>query len=78
MAIPADELNSRLRAAFPLGQITVEDMVGDQDHYRVRIVDSAFKGLSRLRQHQLVNQALADLLAGPLHALALETSAPAD
>jgi stress-induced morphogen len=31
-----------------------------------------------VRQHQLVNKALADVLGGALHALALETSAPQD
>ena len=78
MPIPADQLNARLRTAFPEATIVVEDMVGDQDHYRVKIVDPAFKGLSRIRQHQLVNKALADLLSGPLHAMALETAAPSD
>jgi stress-induced morphogen len=78
MAVPADELEARLRAAFPQAQIVLEDLAGDGDHYRARIVEPAFKGLSRVRQHQMVNQALADLLSGPLHALALETAAPAE
>ena len=51
------------------------DLAGDGDHYRARIVSDAFNGLPRVRQHQLVNKALADLLSGPLHALALETVA---
>lgn len=76
MAIAQSVLESRLREAFPDAEITITDLAGDGDHYKARIVSAAFAGLPRVRQHQLVNKALADLLAGPLHALALETAAP--
>jgi stress-induced morphogen len=69
-------LEARLAAAFPDSEITVTDLAGDGDHYRARIVSPAFAGLPRVRQHQLVNKALADVLGGVLHALALETAAP--
>lgn len=74
----ADDLEGRLRAAFPDGEIVITDLAGDGDHYKARIVSAAFKGLPRVRQHQLVNKALADVLGGTLHALALETAAPAE
>ena len=76
MPMSQSDLESRLQAAFPDAQITVEDLAGDGDHYRARIVSAAFAGLPRVRQHQLVNRALGDVLGGELHALALETSAP--
>ena len=76
MPMSADDLESRLRAAFPDAEIVITDLAGDGDHYRARIVSSAFAGLPRVRQHQLVNRALADVLGGRLHALALETAAP--
>ena len=73
MPMPQAELERRLAEAFPNSQITVNDLAGDGDHYGARIVSSAFRGLPRVRQHQLVNKALADVLGGALHALALET-----
>ncbi|MGA9658017.1 MAG: BolA family transcriptional regulator [Asticcacaulis sp.] len=73
MAIAQSELQARLEAAFPDSDITITDLAGDGDHYKARIVSPAFAGLSRVKQHQMVNRALADLLSGPLHALALET-----
>ena len=76
MPMPADELERSLRAAFPDGEVTVTDLAGDGDHYRARIVSESFRGLSRVRQHQLVYQALGGRMGGELHALALETSAP--
>ena len=77
MPMPADQLEAHLREAFPDGQITIEDLAGDGDHYRARIVSSAFAGLTRVRQHQLVYAALGGRMGGELHALALETSTPA-
>ena len=76
MPMPAADLESRLRAAFPDAEIVITDLAGDGDHYKARIVSPAFAGLPRIRQHQLVNKALADVLGGALHALQLETAAP--
>jgi stress-induced morphogen len=74
--MPVEELDRRLKAAFPDSEVTITDLAGDGDHYRARIVSSAFAGLSRVKQHQLVNRARADVLGTTLHALALETAAP--
>ena len=77
MPMPAAELEAHLRDAFPDASITIEDLAGDGDHYRARIVSTAFNGLTRIRQHQLVYAALKGRMGGELHALALET-APRD
>ncbi len=77
MPMPAHVLEAALRDAFPDGEIVVTDLAGDDDHYRARIVSSRFAGLPRVRQHQLVYAALKGAMGGELHALALETSAPA-
>lgn len=77
MPMPIEELEAALREGFPDAQIQVDDLAGDGDHYRARIVSSAFAGLPRVKQHQLVYAALKGRMGGELHALALETSAPA-
>ncbi|THD79331.1 MAG: BolA family transcriptional regulator [Phenylobacterium sp.] len=77
MPMPIQELEAALREGFPDAQIQVKDMAGDGDHYRARIVSAAFAGLPRIKQHQLVYAALKGKMGGELHALALETSAPA-
>lgn len=76
MPMPLAQLEAYLREAFPDAEITVEDLAGDGDHYRARIVSPAFKGLPRVRQHQMVYAALKGRMGGELHALALETAAP--
>ena len=76
MPISQDELQTRLQDAFPGAEVEIQDLAGDGDHYRARIVSAAFKGLTRLRQHQLVYRALGASVGGEIHALALETVAP--
>jgi stress-induced morphogen len=71
-----ETLRQHLVDAFPDAEIAIDDLAGDGDHYRARIVSSAFVGLPRVRQHQMVYAALKGQMGGELHALALETSAP--
>ena len=78
MPMPVEELRDHLAEAFPDAEIVIDDLAGDGDHYRARVVSSAFAGLPRVRQHQLVYAALKGKMGGELHALALETSAPAN
>ena len=40
------------------------------------VVSEQFRGLSRVKQHQMVYAALRGRIGGQLHALALQTSAP--
>lgn len=78
MPMPEETLRAHLAEAFPDAEIEIIDLAGDGDHYRARIVSPAFQGLPRVRQHQLVYAALKGRMGGELHALALETSAPAE
>ena len=47
-----------------------------ESHFRVKIMAEAFRGLSRLQQHRMVNAVLAEELQSRVHALAVETSVP--
>lgn len=49
-----------------------------ETHFTVRIESSRFAGLNRVTRQRLVNEALADLLAGPIHALSIKASAPGE
>jgi BolA protein len=51
---------------------------GGETHFRVTIVADAFRGKSRIERHRLVNAALADELAGGVHALAIHAAAPGE
>ncbi|MCC7280961.1 MAG: BolA family transcriptional regulator [Acetobacteraceae bacterium] len=76
MPMAAAEIEGLIRAAFPDAEVNIEDLRGDGDHYALTVVSAAFKGRSRVQQHQLVYAALKGRMGGALHALALQTSAP--
>ena len=76
MGMAAGEIEGLIRAAIPDAQVTIEDLAGDGDHYAATVVSERFRGLSRVKQHQMVYAALRGRMGGQLHALALQTSAP--
>jgi Stress-induced morphogen (activity unknown) len=49
-----------------------------ETHFRIEVVAAAFAGRSRLERHRLVNDLLAEELAGPVHALAIKAQAPGE
>lgn len=49
-----------------------------ETHFRIRVVSAAFAGKSRIERHRMVNDLVADELAGGVHALAVEPAAPGE
>jgi stress-induced morphogen len=76
MAMDAGTLESMIKDAFPGARVSIDDMVGDGNHYAANIVAEAFRGKTRVQQHQMVYAALKGKMGGDLHALALQTRAP--
>ncbi|HEU4660884.1 MAG TPA: BolA family transcriptional regulator [Pseudolabrys sp.] len=76
MAMNASEIERLIKARLPDATVTIRDLAGDGDHYAATVVSAAFKGKSRVQQHQLVYEALKGQMGGALHALALQTAAP--
>jgi stress-induced morphogen len=77
MAMDAAEIERLIKQALPDAEITIQDLRGDGDHYAADVRSNAFKGKSRVQQHQIVYKALQGRMGGQLHALALQT-APLD
>lgn len=77
MAMEASEIEKLIKETFPDAEVTIEDLRGDGDHYAALVVSKAFEGKSRVQQHQMVYAALKGKMGGELHALALQTQAPA-
>jgi BolA protein len=51
---------------------------GGETHFRLRMTSAAFAGQGRVQRQRAVNKVLADELAGPVHALAMELRAPGE
>jgi len=74
MPMPAGEIEKLIKAAFPDADVTVTPLADDDDHYAAMVTSAAFKGKSRVQQHQMIYAALKGKMGGDLHALALTTS----
>jgi stress-induced morphogen len=73
MPMPADEIDALLKAAFPDAEVVLTPLADDNDHYKAVVTSAAFKGKSRVAQHQMVYDALKGRMGGELHALMLQT-----
>ena len=71
-----DELITRIKATLPSAEVKAQDLTGGGDHWRLEVVAAEFAGISMVKQHQLVYQALGEWMHGPIHALSLDTKAP--
>ena len=74
MAMSLAEIETMIREAFPDARVEVKDLAGDGNHYAATVVSASFKGVSKVKQHQMVYAALKGKMGGDLHALALTTS----
>ncbi|NHK27395.1 BolA family transcriptional regulator [Parvularcula flava] len=83
----AETLKTKLEAGLSPTELEIEDQSylhkghagapeGGESHFRVRIVAAAFEGKTRLQRHKMVNEILAEELAGPVHALTMVTDTP--
>ncbi len=82
-------IRNKLTATFDPSRLEVEDdsarhhghagaTPGGESHFNVLIESAAFAGVSRVARQRLVYRALADELAGPVHALSVKALAPGE
>ncbi|PPC86173.1 MAG: BolA family transcriptional regulator [Hyphomicrobium sp.] len=76
MPMTAVDIERLIKEKFPDAAIELKDLAGDNDHWAAHVVSDAFKGKSRVQQHQMVYDALGGRMGGVLHALQLTTGIP--
>jgi stress-induced morphogen len=76
MPMAAKDIEAMIVAAIPDATVEITDLAGDGDHYAARVVSASFRGVPRVKQHQVVYAALGGRMGGVLHALQLTTVAP--
>jgi BolA protein len=89
MGAATEAIRTKLEAAFSPERLDIEDdsarhhghagaSPGGESHFNVTIVARAFADLSRVQRQRAVYAALAEELAGPVHALSLKALAPGE
>lgn len=76
MAMDASEIERLIQEGIPGAKVQITDLRGDGDHYAALVESAAFEGIPRVKQHQMVYEALKGNMGDALHALALQTSVP--
>jgi BolA protein len=87
MGLVADRMREKLNAAFSPTSLKIVDdsdkhhghagaRPGGESHFTVVIESPAFAGVGRVERQRMVHKVLADDLAGPVHALSVQASAP--
>ncbi|WP_435216355.1 BolA family protein [Luminiphilus sp. nBUS_07] len=78
-----DEIEARLTDSLSPLELEVRNEsfmhnvpANSETHFKVTAVSREFNGLRKVRRHQLVYGFLSDLIAGPVHALALHLYTP--
>ena len=69
----AEDIIQRIKDNLPSAEIKAYDMTGGGDHWQLTISAQEFQGLNLVEQHQLIYKALGEWMAGPIHALSLNT-----
>jgi len=75
MGMPAADIEKLIREAFPDAEVTITALADDDDHWAAMVSSAAFRGKTRVQQHQMVYAALKGRMGGELHALSLQTAA---
>ena len=73
MALKLQEIKSLIIEALPDAEISIQDLVGDENHYSATIKSKVFVGKSKIEQHKMVYKALKGKMGNELHALAINT-----
>ncbi|MFI5011483.1 MAG: BolA family protein [Hyphomicrobiales bacterium] len=85
----SERIERKLTAAFAPKALAVTDdshkhhghagwRKGGETHFSVAVLSDAFVGKSRVERHRMINAALAEELAGGVHALAISAMAPGE
>ena len=73
MTLKLEEIKKLIKASMPDAEISIQDLVGDENHYSATIISKVFAGKSKIDQHKLIYKALKGKMGNELHALALTT-----
>ena len=73
MTLKLEEIKKLIKESMPDAEISIQDLVGDENHYSATIISKVFSGKSKIDQHKLVYKALKGKMGNELHALQLNT-----
>lgn len=74
--IEPEDIESKLHASLADARISVMDLTGSKDHYKVVVVTPDFEGKMPIKRHRMIYAALGEEMKGAIHALTIEAYTP--
>jgi BolA protein len=89
MGVVTETIRHKLQQAFAPSRLDIVDdsenhrghaghNEGGESHFTVIIESASFAGMGRVERQRQINRALAEELAGPVHALSIKAKAPGE
>jgi stress-induced morphogen len=79
MSMKTDQIEARIRQAYPTCDVKVLDTTGTFDHFHVQVAAKEFAGLPRIRQHQAILDLFRqEFQTGEVHAFEIKTAVKSD
>ena len=66
------EIENRIKAAYPQAEISVKDLTGGKDHFEVHVTTKEFQNMNALKRHRAIYDLFKEEVGGPIHALSLK------
>ena len=73
MSLKLEEIRNLIKESIPDAEISIQDLVGDENHYSATISSKIFNGKSKIEQHKIVYKSLKGKMGNELHALSINT-----
>ena len=69
-----EEVTKAIVQHIPDADVYISDLTGTGDHLGIHVSSKQFAGKSLIQQHQLVMDALSNLLKSQIHAVKIKTT----
>ena len=73
MALSIQEIKELIISSMPDATIEIKDLMGDNNHYSIKIISKVFNDITKIEQHKKVYKALNGKMGNELHALSITT-----
>ena len=73
MALSIEEIKDLIISSMPDATIEIKDLMGDNNHYSIKIISKVFNDITKIEQHKKVYKALNGKMGNELHALSITT-----
>lgn len=73
MPMEIEKVKALLQSKFAVDEIEVLDTMDNGDYYNITVTSTSFSGISKIKQHQMVYNALGNVVGNEIHSVTVNT-----